>query len=1248
MRRLALVPTLIAALLLPSGAQALGLGEIEIQSALNQRLDAEIPLRGVPEEQGDEVEVSLAPEEAFNRADLGRPFALTRLRFAVKQRDGGGHYVHITSRDSIVEPFLSFLIEVDWSGGNLLREYTVLLDPPVFASEDDSQGSGGGTTDTARTSETSDESGVTGEIERESESAGREADDGAGQTGSDEDKPVFLDVEERENRARAEADEQVAGESGGGSAGAPQQYGPVDEGETLWSIANRLRSGDMTVQQMMIALLRYNPDAFSGNNINRLRQGYVLRVPESDRVLEVSAQRALARVREQNSVWQELQEGSRSQTSVAASDQGSGDAGDSGEGATGPVDPELSIVGADEGGASSDEAASATGSSSDEDSEKLQLAQEQLESTRLEKEELESRVNELEQTVSKMEKLLEVRDARLSALQEELRELDGRGAPDEDSDTAADDEATDDESGTAVASVDDADDQGGDGARDGESVAESGDGDETAAAGDGDEDGEAGTAGTDGGAGDGETQVATDAETTSDDPATADAADADAESDEKTASAGDQADGSNIPEDKLATDADRGVETTRTEEPRETWLDQVNGAFAAVTGIFAGVGGGLLGGPLGLALAAAIVLLLGGGLILMRRRREAAESGDLDDFAPGDTSSDIEPIDTDSSGEFDAGPSAVDADDGAAPSTDGRSALMDEEFDLAAIEGEEAPDRGAVGPVEEPARGGSEDDEAEADDTVAEADVYLAYGLHQQAEDLLRLALREHPGNAVYHEKLLETLYAGGKTGEFIEQAETFRGVVDGPQNRLWQRVLAMGRELAPEHALFAEGDTEYTTADLQAARPAETDLELDDSDDEIDFGFDDEPESPSSNDAGPAGNQEDDEFSNTMMLDSADFKAVEGDGGLLGPGDDRSGADSAETPGPANADADDEEGDLEFDLGDLDGLSGDESSGAASGPDTGAGGSDDIEFDLDEGTATGPAGAESDESVRSGGEADDDALDFDLDFEEPESPKEGLAGIDEPDSPQTESPVGAESDDNALDFDFDLEDTPTASGPGQTAAQETAPSEPAGGDDDESLEIGDLEIGDLESLDTGSEEATDSADAGLMPDQAAGEGNANEADAFDLSDLDSGLDSGFEQGPEEAAADKTPGASGSGTAGATDDDAFDLSDLDALGSGAEDDVAFNLDDSGTTGSEAPETRASGPSTGESAAAAGAAGAGETAADEDDEFDTMLDLARAYIDMGDPESATNALEEVASSGNEQQRSEAQSLLDSVR
>jgi len=122
-------------LLFSSVASALGLGEIEMQSALNQRLDAEIPLRGVPEDDRSLIIVSLASEEAFRQVGLRRPFSLTRLSFEVKQRDSGEYYIHVTSREPVVEPFLSFLIEVDWPDGNLLREYTVLLDPPVFVSD---------------------------------------------------------------------------------------------------------------------------------------------------------------------------------------------------------------------------------------------------------------------------------------------------------------------------------------------------------------------------------------------------------------------------------------------------------------------------------------------------------------------------------------------------------------------------------------------------------------------------------------------------------------------------------------------------------------------------------------------------------------------------------------------------------------------------------------------------------------------------------------------------------------------------------------------------------------------------------------------------------------------------------------------------------------------------------------------------------------------------------------------------------
>ncbi|MFW5969276.1 MAG: FimV/HubP family polar landmark protein [Halofilum sp. (in: g-proteobacteria)] len=1282
MRRLALVPTLIAALLLPSGAHALGLGEIAVQSALNQPLDAEIPLRGVPSGQGDEIEVSLASEEAFEDVGLDRPFALTRLQFEVKEGEGGDYYVHVTSEKSIVEPYLSFLVEVDWEGGNLLREYTVLLDPPVYTSEEEESGADADTTDTARTSESDDDSGVTGEIERDDEASATDesgdGEDAGGTSGSgqsaagadeekDGEKPVFLEVEEREERAeRARAEEEGTGGSDeGGSADTPEQYGPVGDGDTLWSIANRLKSGDMTTHQMMVALLRYNPDAFGGENVNRLKKGYVLRVPDSDRVLEVSAQRALAEVREQNGVWQKLKEGSSSETSVAASEQGSGEAGASGESASGSDDAELSIVGADEGGASSDEAASATGSRSEDESEELQLAREELESTRAEKEELESRVTELEETVAKMEKLLNVRDERLSALQDELRELEDGEDPDaSDEDTASEDDAETDVAEAEDAEAEDAGDEESDetGSSDGDASAESDedadDGEEVATAdGDTGEDEESGATGDDGSDGDG-ASAEDDGETTDGETGTADAEDADeSESTETTASADEEADGDYVPEDKRATEEDRGFETTRTRDPEETWLDQVNNAIAAVTGffggIFAGGGGGILEGPVGLGLAAAVILL-GGGLILMRRRREAAASAALDDFDPVDADADMAPFDADASGRFETEAPRDDERAGAraASAEDAQSALMAEEFDMASLDDEEeSAGHAQSDAVAEPAHG-IDDEEAEKDDTVAEADVYLAYGLHQQAEDLLRLALREQPGNLMYQEKLLETLYASGRTDDFIEEAERYRDLVDGPQSRGWQRVLAMGRDLAPRHELFAEGDTEYTAADLQPTRPAGTDLELDDADGEIDFGLDDEPESSAGGAGG--GQRDEDEFGSTVMLDSADFEAVDGDGGLTGPDEDatRDTVSDASPVGDAEGTREDED-DLEFDLGDLEGLTGESDARATSvaspKPDTDE--PDDIDFDLDDDTGQTPE--QTPEQAPGHGDGtvagtDEGALDFDLDFGEPEPRDEESGGGESTDSPQPEVAADATDYEDGLDFDFDFEESASEPSPASTdTADDAGVAEPVAGDDDEPLEIGDLEIGDLDSLET--DTATDSAEDAERPEErASATGSGSEADAFDLSDLD--------EGPEEAPADRAAPEPATGDANVDTDDAFDLSDLDAAGGPEEDDDgAFNLDDLGAAaGTDTPEPAGGAPEpemeAGDSGRTgdAGAATGTEGTSDEDDDFDTMLDLARAYIDMGDPESATNALEEVASSGNEQQRSEAQSLLDSVR
>ena len=118
--------------LLSSNAWALGLGEIRLDSALNAPLRAQIELLSATPEELENLTISLASQETFERYGLDRPFYLQSLQFEVV-RSASGAYVSITSTSPITEPFLTFLIEATWARGRLLREYTVLLDPPTFA-----------------------------------------------------------------------------------------------------------------------------------------------------------------------------------------------------------------------------------------------------------------------------------------------------------------------------------------------------------------------------------------------------------------------------------------------------------------------------------------------------------------------------------------------------------------------------------------------------------------------------------------------------------------------------------------------------------------------------------------------------------------------------------------------------------------------------------------------------------------------------------------------------------------------------------------------------------------------------------------------------------------------------------------------------------------------------------------------------------------------------------------------------------
>src|SRR5271157_1548643 len=123
---------LMACLLSPSLSWALGLGEIHLNSALNEPMKAEIDLIGATPDELAALQATLAGKDSFTRYGIDRPPFLSTLTFKLGQSKDGRDVLVVRSTDAIPEPFVTFLVEVNWSRGRLMREYTVLLEPPVY------------------------------------------------------------------------------------------------------------------------------------------------------------------------------------------------------------------------------------------------------------------------------------------------------------------------------------------------------------------------------------------------------------------------------------------------------------------------------------------------------------------------------------------------------------------------------------------------------------------------------------------------------------------------------------------------------------------------------------------------------------------------------------------------------------------------------------------------------------------------------------------------------------------------------------------------------------------------------------------------------------------------------------------------------------------------------------------------------------------------------------------------------------
>jgi pilus assembly protein FimV len=128
------IRALVLAGLMPAAAMALGLGDIHLKSALNSPLNAEIDLSANAEELGS-LKVALASRDSFARYGLDYPAYLDTVTIVVGKSADGRDVLTVRSRDVVAEPFATLLIEANWARGRLVREYTVLLDPPAFTSD---------------------------------------------------------------------------------------------------------------------------------------------------------------------------------------------------------------------------------------------------------------------------------------------------------------------------------------------------------------------------------------------------------------------------------------------------------------------------------------------------------------------------------------------------------------------------------------------------------------------------------------------------------------------------------------------------------------------------------------------------------------------------------------------------------------------------------------------------------------------------------------------------------------------------------------------------------------------------------------------------------------------------------------------------------------------------------------------------------------------------------------------------------
>lgn len=273
-----------------SGAYALSLGRLTVQSALGEPLRAEVEIPDISAEEAASLKAAVAQPEAFNAAGLEYSPALTSLQATLQRRADGRAYLRLTSDRTVNDPFVDLILEATWSSGRIVRDYTLLLDPPSLKK-------------TVPAPTLAQIPAATATPAPAPKAQGSEPPKSAAPA-----RTPSAAAEPRVAKAASNGDVQVI----------------VKSGDTASKIASLNRPAGVSLDQMLVALLRTNPDAFVNDNLNRIRAGAVLSVPNAENAASVSTAEASKIVVAQSKDFNEFRRnlaGNAPQSTAATADR---------------------------------------------------------------------------------------------------------------------------------------------------------------------------------------------------------------------------------------------------------------------------------------------------------------------------------------------------------------------------------------------------------------------------------------------------------------------------------------------------------------------------------------------------------------------------------------------------------------------------------------------------------------------------------------------------------------------------------------------------------------------------------------------------------------------------------------------------------------------------------------------------------------------------------------------------------------